>query len=117
MGSTSLSGIGDGTVTGAISALNTGLEWKYVGHNSGICRFNLPAHKEIWIAVDFHSEASYRRTLVIPHMDDFETQLFWQEEDGTVDYVKIYYHQSAVGMYLTSNPAGMENFKMSVWYR
>ena len=117
MGNTSLSGIGDGTVTGAISALNTGLTWKYLGYNSGECRFELPAHKEIYVAVDFHSDASLRRTLLIPRIEDFETQLFWQEEDGAVNYVRIYYHRSVVGMYLTSNPAGIDNFKMSLWYR
>lgn len=117
LGSTSLSGIGDGTVTGAISALNTGLTWKYLGYNSGECRFELPAHKEIYVAVDFHSDASLRRTLLIPRIEDFETQLFWQEEDGAVNYVRIYYHGSVVGMYLTSNPAGIDNFKMSLWYR
>lgn len=31
MGTTSLSGIGNGTVTGAISQLNTGLDWKLIG--------------------------------------------------------------------------------------
>ncbi len=109
--------VGDGTITGAINALNTGLTWKYLGYNSGECRFELPAHKEIYVAVDFHSDASLRRTLLIPRIEDFETQLFWQEEDGAVNYVRIYYHGSVVGMYLTSNPAGIDNFKMSLWYR
>ncbi len=31
LGTTSLAGIGDGTVTGAISQLNTGMEWKLIG--------------------------------------------------------------------------------------
>ena len=97
--------------------LNTGLTWKSLGYNSGVCRFELPPHKEIYVTVDFQSNASFRRTLLIPHLDSFETQLFWQAADGTVDFVQIYYHVSAVGMYLTSNPAGIDNFKMSVCYR
>lgn len=117
LGSTDISKIGDGTVTGILNSLNTGLTWKYLGYNSGECRFELPAHKEIYVAVDFHSDASLRRTLLIPRIEDFETQLFWQEEDGAVNYVRIYYHGSVVGMYLTSNPAGIDNFKMSLWYR
>ena len=117
IGNKDISKIGDGTLTGAVCELNTGLEWKYLGYDSGVCRFELPPHKEIYVTVDFQSIASKRRTLLIPNFDSFETQLFWQAEDGTVDYVQIYYHKSAVGMYLTSNPAGLENFKMSVCYR
>lgn len=116
LGTDDISGIGDGTVKGAISAMNTNMTWKYLGHDTGVCRMELPSHKEIYIAVDFQSEASQARTLLIPNIRSFETQLFWQT-DGNIDYVRIYYHRSAVGMYLTSSAAGMENYKLSVWYR
>lgn len=116
LGTNDISGIGDGTVKGAISAMNTDMTWKYLGHDTGVCRMELPSHKEIYVAVDFQSDASQARTLLIPNIRSFETQLFWQS-DANIDYVRIYYHQSAVGMYLTSSAAGMENFKLSVWYR
>jgi len=116
MGSTSLSGIGDGTVTGAISALNTGLMWKYAGHVTGINRLSLPSHREAWIAVDFHSDASYRRALLIPNIGAFETDLYG-EIDGITDCVHIYYHQSVVGMYPKNDNGGTENLKLSAWYR
>ncbi len=116
MGSTSLSGIGDGTVTGAISALNTGLMWKYAGHVTGIDRLSLPSHREAWIAVDFQSDASYRRALLIPNIGAFETDLYG-EIDGITDCVHIYYHQSVVGMYPKTDNKGTENLKLSAWYR
>ncbi len=116
MGNTSLSGIGDGTVTGAISSLNTGLNWKYVGYVTGTDRLSLPFHKEVWVSVDFQSDASFRRAMIIPNIDAFETDLYGQI-GGVTDCVHIYYHQSVVGMYPKNDNGGTENLKLSAWYR
>ena len=96
--------------------LNTGLMWKYAGHVTGIDRLSLPSHREAWIAVDFQSDASYRRALLIPNIGAFETDLYG-EIDGITDCVHIYYHQSVVGMYPKTDNKGTENLKLSAWYR
>lgn len=98
------------------NVLNTGLEWKYVGHITGMDRLSLPSHKEVWIAVDFQSNASQRRALLIPNIDAFETDLYGQI-GGITDCVHIYYHQSVVGMYAKTENGGTENLKLSAWYR
>lgn len=117
LGTTSLAGIGDGTVTGAISSLNTGLEWKRVsGRVTGTDRLNLPDHRELYVTIDFRSQNTKRRTLMFPNTGGFHTDVLG-EIDGVIDYVRIYYNQTSIEMATTSNPMGVENFQLLAWYR
>lgn len=88
LGSTDISKIGDGTVTGILNSLNTGLLWKGVGDTTGMNPISLPPHKEIYVAIDFQSSPACRRTLKIPALSAMETDLFGQV-NGTIDYVHI----------------------------
>lgn len=99
-----------------LNQLNTGLNWKYVGYVTGTDRLSLPFHKEVWVSVDFQSDASFRRAMIIPNIDAFETDLYGQI-GGVTDCVHIYYHQSVVGMYPKNDNGGTENLKLSAWYR
>ena len=48
LGTTDISSVGDGTVKGAISTLNSNLEWKKIGSVNGRTTLNLPSqYKEI----------------------------------------------------------------------
>ena len=92
------------------------LVWRCAGIVTGANRLSLPDHSEVYIAVDFQSSNSYRRSLLIPNITCMETDLIAQVNE-VIDYVHIYYEQTWVGMAYTSNPLGLENFKLTAWYR
>lgn len=99
-----------------INALNSKLGWKNAGRFTGDTRFELPLHKELFIVISFQSNRSSARTLHIANAVNFQTNVFGVS-NGSIDYVEIFYHQSAIGMCRTSNPLGIVNFAVEVFYR
>lgn len=100
----------------AVNALNSKLGWKNAGRFTGDTRFELPLHKELFIIISLQSNRSYARTLHIANAVNFQTNVFGVS-NGSIDYVEIFYHQSAIGMRSTSNPLGIVNFAVEVFYR
>ena len=96
--------------------LNSNLSWKKAGQVTGIDRLELPSHKELWVLILFQSKISIARTLYIANRTSLETDIFGVV-NSEADYVHIFYHVSEIGMMSTSNPYGVVNFLMQVFYR
>lgn len=67
LGTTDISKFGDGTVTGALDALNSNLTWKYAGHTTGANPFKIiPEANEYLVVIVIDNNIYYATSIYFP---------------------------------------------------
>lgn len=117
IGNTDISGIADGTLTGAVAKLNTDLSWKHLGTQTGetAITFNLSGYRELLIIARGSNSIHVSQVIPVSYLDS-NKKLFASYDNtvnGTEYYVYVYVSNTSARVKSNS----IANNLIDVWAR
>lgn len=121
LGNTSIVGIGDGTVTGAIDSLKSALTWKHLDEKAGGTGINLPSSfKEILMIVKY---GNHRYSINVPNAEILATDTFYRGgfyfSNSNMDVYTVSVNSNSVTLtqMIASNSDVLSTASLNVYYK